>query len=92
MRTIYKYPLSVTDQQFITLPAESKVFTVQMQGSVPCIWVIVNPNTNALERHDFRLVGTGHPFPDADEWPEYLGTFQMMGGGLVFHVFTKARS
>lgn len=87
--TIYKYPLRVDDQQAITLPAGSRVLTVQAQNEAPCIWALVNPELDALERHDFRTLGTGHPFPDAAEWPTYLGTYQLRGGDLVFHVFTR---
>ena len=90
MKTVYKYPLQVVDRLVVTLPAGSRILTIQAQDDVPCIWAVVNQDTDKLELRDFRIIGTGHPFPD--EWPIYVGTFQLMGGRLVFHVFTREPS
>lgn len=91
MLTIYKYSLQLVDDPDIVLPQGARILTVQAQHETPCIWALVDPEA-ALEPVGFRVVGTGHPFPDADDWPAYVGTFQLMGGQLVFHVFTKAPS
>jgi len=82
--TIYKYQFEVQDEIEIMMPADSEVLCVQMQRNSPCIWAIVDPNV-ALRRKHFRVFGTGQQF----EPPigRYIGTFQMGGGALVFHLF-----
>ena len=87
MRRVYKYPLEVVDRQTIEHPRGARLLCVQMQGDGPCLWALVNPDNPPVET-TFRIVGTGHPIEDADDLG-YVGTFQMMGGGLVFHVFKE---
>jgi hypothetical protein len=89
--TIWKFPLELTDEQFIELPADARILTVQMQrtgvlhAETPCLWAIVDPAAPKV-RALVRIVGTGHLFPDADRLT-YISTIQMHDGGLVFHVF-----
>jgi hypothetical protein len=86
MRTIYKYPIAVVDQQTLRLPAEAEILCVQMQGEQPCIWALVTPNATTKDR-DIRVYGTGHRMPDETASHRYIGTIQMAAGSLVFHVF-----
>lgn len=88
MRTIYKYPVEINDTFEIALPRDAKVLTVQTQGARPCMWAIVDTNQPS-ETRQFRLVGTGHPLDDGDDGAafNYIGSFQMKGGLLVFHLF-----
>lgn len=83
MKTIYKYPFSVTDEFSLTLPVGARVLCVQTQNDLPCLWAIVDPDA-AKEERTFFVRGTGHPLGDVGR---YIGTFQMRGGSLVFHVF-----
>ena len=86
MATIYKYAFEVTDHVSIAMPEGADLLCVQTQGHTQCIWAIVNPDL-PLETRRFRVYGTGHPL---DETPGiYVGTFQLMGGSLVFHVFER---
>jgi hypothetical protein len=85
---IFKYPLTITDYQDIALPAGAKPLCVQMQDERPCLWVLVNADREPDHTLTVRIVGTGNPFPDAEECT-YVGTFQMFAGGLVWHVFTR---
>ena len=85
---IWKYPLEVADEQTVNLPNGAQVLCVQNQNEVPCIWAKVD--TQAVTR-PWRVVtrGTGHA---AGEWDgSYVGTYQMLSGGLVFHVFMSPR-
>ena len=84
MRAVYKYALPIDDFIRVPLPKGARVLTVQMQGDTPCMWVLVDPSAPE-EMRRFRLAGTGHELP-ADGL-EYVGTFQMRGGALVFHPF-----
>jgi hypothetical protein len=54
-----------------------------MQGDTPCLWAKVNTNEPMIFRK-LRMAGTGHVL---DKNYPYVGTFQISGSGLVFHVF-----
>ena len=68
------------------MPKGAEVLTVQTQGKAerPELWALVNPDA-ATEPRTFRTYGTGHPI-DHDPG-RYVATYQLHGGGLVFHVF-----
>lgn len=96
--TVWKYPLEAEDVQYVDMPRLARSLSVQTQNQpqhplqagdppeeVPCLWVLVDPD-DVLERHTIRITGTGHPRDDL-EMANYIGTFQMAGGRLVFHVF-----
>lgn len=82
MRTIYKYPFEITDVFTIKMPGHSKILDVKMQNGTPCIWALVDTEEPEIEK-TFYLYGTGHKFTKG----EYVGTFQVNGGELVFHLF-----
>jgi hypothetical protein len=86
MMKIYKYPLEIKDTVTVKMPRCAKVLTVQVQRGVPCIWAAVDPLQPYLDRRVFRIVGTGQSFM-RESVNRYVGTFQMFGGDLVYHVF-----
>lgn len=88
MKTVWKFPLVVDDAQVIAMPANAHILTVQVQGETPCIWALVNPEMPAEERK-ILISGTGHERKDLDGLVNYIGTFQLYGGGLIFHVFEQ---
>lgn len=81
--TIYKYPLEITDRQVIDMPDGAKILTVQVQHEVPCVWAPVDPDVASVPRY-FTIYGTGHP---CSAEGQYVGTFLVHGGALVFHIF-----
>lgn len=83
MRTIYKYPLLILDEQEVEMPMGAGLMTVQMQNGQPCLWALVDTR-NTVEKRKVLIRGTGHP---ADNVGRYISTFQMKGGALVFHAF-----
>lgn len=86
MKKIYKYPLEVTDTQFIELPLGAEILTAQMQGNQLCLWAMVNSSPDAIKKNRcIEIIGTGYPVPTGDL--KYISTFQIAGGGLIFHVF-----
>ena len=85
MKTIWKFPLSSMDVNYIKMPEGAKILTVQTQMETPCIWALVNPTAQMTQRV-FRTVGTGHDLPEQNPH-NYIGTFQLMAGQLVFHLF-----
>jgi hypothetical protein len=62
MRTIYKYPVSITDWFKVEMPGSVQVLHVGMQGDQPMMWVEVDPEQPSAVHH-FAVVGTGHPVP-----------------------------
>jgi len=87
MKKIYKYPVEVADVQTILLPIGAQILSVQEQKGKPYIWAIVNPETDSEPRR-FRLYGTGHNI-ETDNVLKYIGTFQLLCGRLVFHLFEE---
>lgn len=81
--TIWKFPLQITDVQTIEVPTAGKLLSVQVQHQVPCIWALVDPK-QPKELRKIRIYGTGHPI---DQLGQFIGTFQVQAGALVFHVF-----
>jgi hypothetical protein len=80
-KTIYKYPIEITDEQLVTAPAGWQPLSVQMQRNTPCIWALVDPEAPPVQQKVF-VNGTGHP---VERDAPFLGTIQV--GPLVFHVF-----
>lgn len=85
-RTIFKFPLELANTQRIAIPKEAEVMCVQAQGNQPVMYVHLDAAELAKEPRTFRTFGTGHPIPE-EEALEYIGTYQLDGGALVFHVF-----
>jgi hypothetical protein len=88
---IYKYPLEILDYPEVVLPKGAKILTIQVQNGNPWIWALVDTSINEYESRRLRIVGTGHPFEDFDDWEDYITTIQLMEGRLVFHIFGEER-
>ena len=88
---IFKYELEVTDEQQLLLPEHARILSVQAQNGRLCMWALVNDGALTNRRRTFRVIGTGHTVPDNDSLT-FLGTVQLRGGALVFHVFEKDAS
>ena len=84
MKRIFKWALT-PGSTGLHMPAGAKVLTVQMQGGQPQLWARVDPK-QPKEWRTFAVYGTGHQIPD-DRRLEYVATFQMDDGALVWHVF-----
>jgi hypothetical protein len=81
---IWKFPITGTDEFTLDMPKGAKVLTVQMQHDVVTIWAEVDIKAEIVT-YDFAVFPTGVPFNP--EYTEYIGTFQLMGGVLVFHLY-----
>jgi hypothetical protein len=86
MKTIWKYELNPATTMQLLLPRGTKLLSVQTQQGKPMLWALVDPLMVADEVHDLRIFGTGHDATEVAFW-DFLGTFQLMDGRLVFHVF-----
>lgn len=83
-KTVWKYELTVKDVNHLEIPKGGKILTLQVQNDTPCIWILVDSEAEKETRR-FGLIGTGHF--TRHENIEYVGTFQMYHGNLVWHVF-----
>ena len=87
MRTIYKYKLEATDEQTIAMPYGAQILSVQVQADIPCIWAMVDTDEETMNYKTIYTYGTGHKLPHDMDQLKYIGTYQLYGGDLVFHVF-----
>ncbi len=85
-RTMYKYPLDAKPLQRLAVPKGAMLRAVQVQDGVPTIWAEIEPTAETVIK-EIRTYATGEPMDD--HWRYYLGTYQLDGGQLVFHVYTN---
>ena len=67
------------------MPEKAKILCLQTQNGEPYIWAEVNPEDNITDRR-FTIFGTGHAIEESYQG-EYISTFQLENGALVFHVY-----
>ncbi len=87
MKTIWKFPVGVANEQTVAMPEGAKALSVQVQKDFLCIWAIVDSEAPVRDVTVY-VCGTGHPL-DMGEDTVYVGTVQVASGGLVWHVFMK---
>lgn len=90
MLTVWKFPVRVADEFSIDMPTGAKLLTVQTQGGEPCLWALVEDADPKVARK-LAIRGTGHN-ADSLDGAAYVGTFQVMGGALVFHLFDRGEA
>lgn len=83
--TVWKTRIVLNDEMRVTLPVGAKVIHVDSQHDQPCIWFLCDPSAPG-ELRKFLLTGTGHMRDDLGG-AKHIGSFQMKGGALVFHLF-----
>lgn len=84
MKTIWKFPLRITDEQWVSMPRGARVLSVQMQGDQACVWAIVE-SAATQEMRRLVILGTGNPIGDSGETLTFIGTFQQPP--FVWHLF-----
>lgn len=78
---IYKYNLP----GLMELPAGYTVLHIECQGDSPTVWCAVDPEA-PLSPAGIIVLPTGADIPDG---AQHLGSFLMMNGALVWHVFRE---
>lgn len=106
MKTVWKFPLDVTDRQVVEMPSGARPLCVQVQAvrrarPLGRTGIAVNVEErpfiwalvdDAAPRRK-RVVlthGTGHHVAPLAAAGVYVGSFQLDAGALVFHVFMAA--
>lgn len=82
--SIWKYPLKLTDEQIIEMPAGTPLSVGEQDGQL-MLWALVEPDKPMLARR-IRIIGTGHPIDGERVLGSFLGTIQS-NLGLVWHIF-----
>ncbi len=82
-REVWKYEIFGLVCQF-AIPKGAEILTLEMQKGTPCMWALVDLDAER-EKRSFLVVGTGETI--YGENIEYIGTFMLQNGNLVFHVF-----
>lgn len=87
MKTIWKFPLQITDWQDVSMPANAEIISVDHQDGWLCMWAIVATYEPKVPRR-IAIVGTGNPMPFMNK-EKFIGTVQIPYNGtvLVWHVF-----
>ena len=84
MKTIFKYYLPVSVPFTLAMPQGATILVAQNQAEAVVIWAEVDPEL-PLESRTFVTAMTGQPLPRGKK--QFLGTVQLAGGALVFHVY-----
>lgn len=83
MKTIFKYELAITDNQYLCIPSPAEILHVGEQNGKLMLWAVVD---NGLEMISIgiSIFGTGNPASTLGK--THIGTVQM-SNGLVWHIF-----
>lgn len=83
---IWKTPIGY-GYSHVALPQGAQPLSVNTQDGMPMMWSRVDPKAEMEEKHLY-VAGTGEELP----WGlgEFVGTFLLDEGRLVFHVFEVA--
>lgn len=91
MLRVFKYPVKIDDRVSIKMRKGAQLLSFQTQGEQPCIWALVR-ETKEMETRHFRFAGTGHPIEEDSSSLQFIGTAQMMGGALIWHLFEVVKT
>ena len=81
---IHKYPLSIVDQQYLTMQSGATILSVQIQNAQLFLWALVDKDSHQVKRV-INIIGTGNPIMENPGI--FISTVQTFGGALVWHVF-----
>ena len=86
MFTIFKYELEVVDHPVISMPTDARILSFQSHRDRLCLWALVDTD-QPVEDTEFYLRGTGHQFEMDPIHTSFIGSAQLFGGTLVYHLF-----
>ena len=76
----------MTNAVAIDIPGFVRWLHVDVQYDVVVAWVEVDPAAS-IEPRRLHVRGTGHPM--TGEEGDHIGSVQLQGGALVFHIFDE---
>lgn len=84
-RTIWKFPIELTDRQRVMMPDGAVILSAAIQShSGLCVWAEVDPSAVKQPRTVY-VVGTGHPL--AVDGARFVGT--VLDPPFVWHVYVE---
>ena len=86
MLRVLKYEIEIGDYFEIVMPDGAKILKADCQYGRPCLWVLGDLEYLPIKR-TFRFAGTGHPIDHPKYDLQYISTFKMDHGNLIFHIF-----
>lgn len=92
MRSIFKYDINAAKGGIIEGPI-TKLLTAQVQYGSIMVWAEVDTDVENI-KYEIVPIGTGWSLYSSTgkcvlDTHQYLGTVQLAGGTLVFHVYAK---
>ncbi len=88
MKKIYKYGLEITDTQDLLIVGFREVLSVTVQYGNLALYAVVDTEDPKTTSIAISIRGTGHNYDLDSSWT-FLGTHQMAGGNLIWHVWYK---
>jgi hypothetical protein len=87
-KTIWKFPIKITDFQEIKMPRDAEILTAQAQSfDGAFIWALVDPEKETVPRQ-IEIFGTGNPIDyDMGTERKYIGSFH--SSIFMWHVFER---
>ena len=85
MKTIWKFPLRLTNHQLIDMPVHAQILSAQVQDGVMTLWAVVNPDSPKMP-HTIAIYGTGNYITD-ENLGTFIGTLQV--DWMVWHIFDQ---
>lgn len=86
-KTIWKFPLKITDAQTVAMPEGAEILSAQFQDETLCLWAMVDSSKPQTERV-IEIFGTGNPvWVDMGVSRKFIATAKMPNMPLVWHVF-----
>ncbi|WP_456867623.1 DUF7352 domain-containing protein [Galbibacter sp. BG1] len=70
---IYKYDLSIKEEQTLVLPLGARILRVDDVDGKFFLWAIVNPDEERKEKFHFEFYKTGQDFKSPAEDLSYIG-------------------
>jgi len=84
VKTIWKYPLRMEDEQTVKMPIGAEIISVLLQRDILVLYAMVDSDAPLVSGKVY-IRGTGHPLNMVDV--RHVGSVAMLDRDLVWHVF-----
>ena len=85
-RTIYKYPLRLTEKQKVLLPLHSRLISVESINEQLYLYAMIDPEQTRTGNVEILIYGTGHVF---DSLLSFNHLETVVQNGFVWHIFVE---
>jgi len=91
MFAIHKENIEVAGHQVLSIKGLVKMISVSVQHNKLVMYFVRDLKDSIHRRMELKILGTGHEFSfDQIEGYEFIGTYSMAGGHLMWHVFVNS--